>query len=302
MKTNLLLTVVQYDAKRIHMGLVLAVAIFLHHNATAVPVTVDLGTAGNFAILAGSAITDAGGASTIVTGNVGLSPATGAAIGLTAGQVGGTIYAVDALGPGSSVQNAGLLTAAKNNLTTAYNDAAGRSADMAFGVVDNQLGGQTLFPGVYSFGHAATANLIGNLTLDANGEANPVWIFQATSDFITASGSSVTVIGATSCDVFWQVSSSATIGTYTDFVGNIMADQSIALQTGATLDGSAQARIAAVTLDHNTITKSPCTGVTTVPDGGSTLFLLGSGTGTLLVFRRRLYSPAAAPSTASRSC
>ncbi len=174
-----------------------------------------------------------------------------------------------------------MLTTAQNDLTTAYNDAAGRSFDVDFGVVDNQLGGKTLFPGVYSFGHAATANLIGNLTLDANGETDPVWIFQATSDLITASYSSITMIGGDSCDVFWQVSSSATIGTYTDFVGNILADQSIALQTGATLDGSALARIAAVTLDHNTITKSDCTGTTSVPDGGSTLALALFGFGSV---------------------
>src|SRR5436190_7492754 len=216
--------------------------------------TIDLGTAASFGILAGSKITDAGGSSTIVAGNVGLSPATGASIGLTSAQVlAGKIYAVDAAGPAGSVNNSGLLTTAKNDLTTAYNDAAARPAT-DLGVVDNQLGGQTLFPGVYKFGHAATANLIGTLTLDANGEVDPVWIFQATSDLITAAGapgnpgSSVALInGADSCDVFWQVSSSATIGTYADFAGHIMADQSISLETGATLDGSALARIAAAT-------------------------------------------------------
>ncbi len=229
---------------------------------------VDLGTAGNFAILAGSAITDAGGASLIITGDAGVYPAT--ANGLLAGQLlGGAIRA--------RPTDDGLLLQSKNDLTTAYNDAAGRVADVAFGVVDNQLGGRTLFPGVYSFGHAATANLIGNLTLDANGDVDPVWIFQASSDLITASGSSVTLIGANSCTVFWQVGSSGTIGTDTRFIGNIMADQSIALLTGATLDGSALARIAAVTLDHNTITKSDCTGTSTpVPDEGNSLLLLGT--------------------------
>lgn len=292
MKGFFVLKAAHNAAKCLHMGLALSVSGFLlHSDARAVPVTVDLGTAGNFAILAGSAITDAGGASTIVRGDVGLSPATGASIGLTAGQLlDGTIYSVNAAGPGGSVNNPALLTTAKNDLTTAYNDAAGRSVDMAFGVVDNQLGGKTLLPGVYSFGHAATANLIGNLTLDGTGYTAPVWIFQATSDLITLSGSSVTLIGATSCDVFWQVSSSATIGTYTTFVGNIMADQSIALQTGATLDGSALARIAAVTLDHNTITNSDCTGTTKVPDGGSTLLLLGCGLAIMLGFKRRLFS------------
>ena len=264
--------------------------------AIAVPM-VDLGTASNFSVLAGSQITDAGGATTVVTGDVGLYPTTGAAIGLTPGQVlGGTIYQAETSGA--------LLNGAQNDLTTAYNDAAGRPVTFDFGAVDNQLGGQTLFPGVYRFGHAATANLIGTLTLDANGDLNPVWIFQATSDLITAAGapgaagSSVVLInGAIACDVFWQVGSSATIGTYSDFAGHIMADQSIALQAYATLDGSAMARIAAVTLDHNTITGADCTvegggGGNAVPETGNTLLLLGTGLGGLFALRRRLLASA----------
>jgi len=130
-------------------------------------------------------------------------------VGLYASQViGGTIRA--------RPSDDGLLLQAQNDLTTAYVDAGNRPVPGAnnLGVVDNQLGGKTLSPGVCSFGHAATANLI------------------------VQSGSSVVLMnGASSCDVFWWVGSSATIGTYSDFVGNIMADQSIALQTGATLDG-----------------------------------------------------------------
>jgi hypothetical protein len=154
-----------------------------------------------------------------------------------------------------------LLNTAQNDLTTAYNDAAGRAPTINYGAVNNPLGGQTLFPGVYRFGHAATANLSGTLTLDANGMANPVWIFQATSDFVTAAGSPgnpasrvVLVNGARAGEVFWEVGSSATIGTYSDLAGTIMADQSITLATGASLNGAALARIAAVTLDHNGIT------------------------------------------------
>lgn len=287
MNASFLLTPVPSGARRIPIGLVVAAAIFLHHSAPAIQ-TVDLGTASSFAILAGSQITDAGGAS-VIAGNVGLYPATGAAIGLTAGQVGGTIYTAEL--------NGALLNQAQNDLTTAYIDAGNRPVPGAnnFGVVDNQLGGKTLLPGVYSFGHAATANLIGTLTLDAGTDLDPVWIFLASSDLIVQSGSTVALMnGATSCDVFWWVGSSATIGTYSDFVGNIMADQSIALQTGATLDGSALARIAAVTLDHNTITRDDCTangggGGTDVPESGSTLLLLGTGLGTLLAYRRRLF-------------
>ena len=303
MNENNLPTALPIAVTRITAGLTLALVMTcLAPNALAVP-TVDLGTAANFSILAGSQITDAGGASVITTGDVGLYPTTGAAIGLTAGQVtGGTIYQAETSGA--------LLNTAQNDLTAAYNDAMGRPVTVDFGVVDNQLGGQTLFPGVYRFGHAATANLIGTLTLDANGDLNPVWIFQATSDLVTAagapgdSGSSVVLVnGASSCDVFWQVGSSATIGTYSDFAGNIMADQSIALQAYATLDGSALARIAAVTLDHNTITHPDCSvenggggdtggGGGSIPEAGSTLLLLGTGLVGLLAFGRRSRSPA----------
>ncbi len=152
---------------KISPGIALAITLLgLTNIATAIPI-VDLGSASGFAILAGSKITDAGGSSTIANGNVGLYPTTGAAIGLTAGQLsGGTIYQAETSGA--------LLNTAQNDLTTAYNDAAGRPVTMDFGVVDNQLGGRTLFPGVYRFGLAATANLIGTLTLDANGDLNPV--------------------------------------------------------------------------------------------------------------------------------
>jgi uncharacterized repeat protein (TIGR01451 family) len=220
------------------------------------PPTVGLGTADSFAILAGSTITDVP-ASTI-TGDVGLSPAAGSFIGLTCAEVTGTIYSVDASGPlPCRVTNAGLLTTAKNDLTVAYGSAAGRTPDTTFVAGDNQLGGQTLTAGVYRFGGAVTANLIGNLTL--SGDASDVWIFQATSTLITAASSSVTLTGgAQACNVFWQVGTSATIATSTSFVGTIMADQSIALQTGATLEGRAMAMIAAVTLDQNTITRPAC--------------------------------------------
>lgn len=240
---------------------------------------VDLKSAGNFSVLAGSEITDTGSAS-LVFGHVGLSPASGSFIGLATSQVhDGTIFSVDAAGPVGSSSDPSLLTTAQNDLTAAYVDAAGRPVNMALGVVDNQLGGRSLLPGVYSFGGAATANLIGNLTLDGNGEDTPVWIFQASSTLITAANSSVTLInGADPSNVFWQVGSSATIGTNTDFVGNIMADQSITMQTNATLDGRALARIAAVTLDHNTIASIP---------EASTSLLLTSALAMMIGFRRR---------------
>ena len=134
----------------------LAVTGLFGHQIEAATLTVDLRTADNFAILAGAAITDAGGASEIVSGDVGVYP--GTSNGLLPSQVtGGAIR--------SRFGDDGLLLAAQNDLTTAYVDAGGRSATVAYGDIDNQLGNdQILFPGVYSFGHAATANLIGNLT------------------------------------------------------------------------------------------------------------------------------------------
>jgi hypothetical protein len=289
MKTTFLLTAVQNGAKRIPMGLVVAAAIFLHHNATAFPLTINLGSDSGFAVLAYSQITDAGGASAII-GDVGLSPTTGAAIGLTAGQVNGTIYAVDA---GPFVTAPALLTLAKNDLGFAYTDAAGRSPTISYGTTDTALNGLTLGSGVYNFGHAATANLTTTLTLDGQNNPNAVWIFQATSDFIMGSGSKVVLInGADACNVFWEIGSSATLGTDSDFVGTLMALQSITADTGATVDGRLLAENAAVKLDHNTI-NSICTEmVSAVPESGSTLLLLGFGLATLFASRRRFFSPA----------
>jgi len=287
------------------LGLAVA-GLFMHQTEAA---TVDLGTAGNFAILAGAAITDAGGASSIIGGDVGVYPAAGEFNEIQAGQVtDGTVYYAETDGA--------LLLQAKNDLTTAYNDAGSRPFTLIDGA-DNQLGGTTLTPGVYRFSAATTANLIGTLTLDSAGEIDPVWIFQTESTLVTASNSSVVFLdGGTSCDVFWWVGSSATIGTGTEFIGNILADQSIGLQTNATLDGSALARIASVTLDHNVITHLNCDegdngngngdngngdngngdngngdngngNGTPVPETGGSLFLLGFALSTLVVGVRR---------------
>lgn len=222
--------------------------------------TVDLGTAENFAVLAGTEITNV--PTSVITGDVGLSPAAGGNYaGLTDAEVTGTIYAVDGAGPAGSVNNPALLTTAKNNLTTAYLDAAGRTPNQTFTATDNQLGGQTLAPGVYAFPHADTANLTAAnpLVLDAQGDPNAVFIFQASSDLITASGSTVSLInGAQACNVFWQVTSSATLGTGSTFVGTIMALTSIAVESEVDIEGRALARNGAVTLIADTITSAVC--------------------------------------------
>jgi hypothetical protein len=143
----------------------------------------------------------------------------------------------------------------QRDLVTAYNDAAGRSSTAT---ISADLAGSTLTPGVYT--SASSLGLSGALTLDARGDPNAVFVFQAGSTLTAGSASRVLLIGgAQACNVFWQVGSSATIGTTSAFVGNIMALTSISLTTGATLNGRALARNGAVTLDTNTITKATCT-------------------------------------------
>jgi type VI secretion system secreted protein VgrG len=146
---------------------------------------------------------------------------------------------------------------AKNDLQTAYTDAAGRTPVTNVPV---ELGGSTLLPGVYT---SPTFGLTGTLTLDAQGDPNAEFIFQAGSTVITASNSRVRVInGAQACNVVWQVGSSATFGTGTNFVGDVLSHTSITAQTGATFHGRLLASDGAVTLDTNTITASTCSAVT----------------------------------------
>ena len=139
--------------------------------------------------------------------------------------------------------------------TTAYNDLAGQTCTSD--LTGQDLGGLTLVPGVYCF--SSSAQLTGALTLDAEGDPNAVWVFQIGSTLTTASNSSVLLInGGQACNVFWQVGSSATLGTTTSFVGNILALTSITLNTGANVSGRALARNGAVTLDTNTISVAVC--------------------------------------------
>src|ERR1039457_4898948 len=167
-----------------------------------------LGSADSFAVLAGSGITVAGAVnSTTITGDIGTFP-TPSITGLGNVVLTGVNHADDAV-----TQNA------KNDLLVAYNDAAGRSATTSYGPIFD-LGGLTLTPGVYK--DPSSFAITGTLTLDAGGDTNAVWIFQAGSTLITATSSVVHLInGAQPCNVFWQVGTSATIGTSSTFVGNI---------------------------------------------------------------------------------
>jgi uncharacterized repeat protein (TIGR01451 family) len=201
---------------------------------------VNLGTAGNFAVLAGSGITNTG--PTTITGDVGTFPTT-TETGFGSVTLIGTNHGGDAV-----------TQVAKTDLTTAYNDAAGR---VPATTVSGDLGGLTLVPGVYK--SASSLGLTGTLTLDAQGDPNAVFIFQMGSTLTTASGSNVSLInGAQSCNVFWQVGSSATLGTGSTFRGTILALTSITATTAATVDGRLLAMNGAVTLDTNTITRATC--------------------------------------------
>lgn len=218
--------------------------------------TVSLGAADDFAVLAGSAITAT--TPSVVSGHTGLSPAAGTFYtGLTTGQVTGTIYAVDATGPaGASGNNPTLLTSAKAALVTAY----GNAGQSTTGVISADLGGQTFTPGVYDDNDAPDSlSLTGTVTLNAQGDANAVFIFKTGSTLTTASGSTVSLInGAQACNVFWQVGSSATLGTNSTFKGNILAMSSITDNGGSTVEGRFLARNGAVTLNNTTLTKATC--------------------------------------------
>jgi LPXTG-motif cell wall-anchored protein len=229
--------------------------------AAVIQPTVPLGATSTFAVLAYSLISDAGAASIINGaggGDVGLSPTTGTAItGLTSAHVSGTIYVVSAAGPAGYVINPSLLTTAKNDLEAAYSNAAGRTPTQTF-TGNNSLAGKILTSGVYAFA-SGTTDLDGTLTLDAQGDENAVFIFQASSSLITASASRVELInGARYCRVFWVVPSSATLGSGSIFVGHIFAYASISVTSGTTVYGQLLARTGAVTLDHDTITNGPC--------------------------------------------
>jgi hypothetical protein len=211
-----------------------------------------MGNAGAFAVLAYSTVTNTG--PSVITGDLGVSPGS-AVTGFGPGIVNGTTHAADA----AAAQ-------AQAAVTTAYNNVAGQACDTDMTGLD--LGGLTLNAGVYCF--SSSVGLTGTLKLDAQGVPAARFIFQVGSTLTTASASSVSLInGAQACNVFWQIGSSATLGTTTSFIGNIMAMASITMTTGATLTGRALARNGAVTLDTNVITKSTCADDNNPAGGGN---------------------------------
>ncbi|MFC8201511.1 ice-binding family protein [Streptomyces sp. NPDC057298] len=231
--------------------------------ANAVATPVPLGTAASFGVLAGATVTNTG--PTVVNGlNVGVSPGT-AITGFAASDGGPGIVTP----PGALHSADAVAGQAKSDLTTAYNQAAGQAlTDAVYNDAPHEFGGQTLTPGLYRAN--SSAQITGTLTLDAQGNSSAVWVFQIGSELTTASASSVSFInGASPCNVYWQIGSSATLGTDSTFVGTILADTSITANTRATINGRLLADAGgrgdgAVTLDSNRIFQGPCgTGGTT---------------------------------------
>lgn len=247
-------------------GICLVILAFLPLSAYATAINVNLGTADPFAVLAGSTVTNTG--PSIVGGDLGVSP--GSSItGFPPGTVTGAVHNTDAV----AMQ-------AQNDLTTAYNFASGESCGT--NLTGQNLGGLTLTPGVYCF--MSSAQLTGALTLNSQGNSNAVFVFQIGSTLTTASASSVLFSnGGEGDNVFWQVGSSAALGTTTTFAGNILALTSISLDTGANIGcGRALARNGAVTMDTNdvSINSVGCetSGGSPVPEPStaSLLFLIGA--------------------------
>lgn len=207
---------------------------------TVVQSTVPIASTSNFAILAGSEVTNTG--ATVITGDLGLSPGTSVG-GFPPGILNGTLYI-----------NGVLAEQAKLDLVTAYNNLAGRtSTDMV--TLSGNIGGLTLTPGLY-MSTSSLAVSSGDLTFDALGNADAIFIIQIASSLTTTSGRQVFLSGgALASNIYWQVGSSATFGTTSVFKGRVLAMESITFKTGATLDGQALTRTGAITMEGNTIVK-----------------------------------------------
>lgn len=216
---------------------------------------VNLGVAGDFVILSKSGITDV--PTSDITGNIGTSPITGAAIGVTCSEVTGTIYSVDAAGPACEVIDPSRLTAAISNMETAYTDAAGRSNPNFLNSGAGNIGGLTLNPGLYKF----TSAVIIPTDVTISGSPNDVWIFQVDGTLTMDSGVNIILKGgAQAKNIFWQVADAVTLGTTSHFEGVILGMTGINMQTGASINGRMLAQTE-VTLQMNTVTQSGQNGV-----------------------------------------
>ncbi|HZV25835.1 MAG TPA: ice-binding family protein [Acidothermaceae bacterium] len=235
-------------------------------SAQAAATTVPLGTAGTYAILAGSGITNTG--ITTISGDVGSSP-TASETGFTACP-GANCVTLTGANHTSPNPNDAVTQGAKAALTTAYNNAAGQTP----GVVLTELAGQTLVAGVYTSA-SGTFGMSGTLTLDGANNANSVFIFQTASTLITGGTGSINLIrGAQACNIFWKVGSAATLGAGSTLDGTVMAHDSISLGSGVTvigrlLAGEQASGAGAVTLIHDTIIRPTCAATPVVPPSAS---------------------------------
>jgi type VI secretion system secreted protein VgrG len=258
--------------------------------------SVPLATAGSYSVLAGTTVTNTG--PSVLAESIGLHPGT-AVEGFPPGTV---------LPPGTTDAGGPTSLIAQNDLTIAYDNAAGRSVE--FTQTNPDLVGQTLIPGVYAASAKAPLSLSGQLVLDGQNNASAVFIFQTDSTLITSSGSSILLInGASECNVFWQVGSSATLGSGSVFVGNILALTTITIDSGVTVHGKALARNGEVTLINDTFIAPSCvpaaspttapaavaspggdipaTGGTTTLTAAVAIALVAIGVGAVLISRRR---------------
>ena len=245
---------------------------------------INLGTVGPFVVLGGSTVTNTG--PSVLNGDLGVAPGT-ALVG----------FGLPAVVNGATHANDGVAMNAKSDLTTAYNVAAGQPVAPANDLTGTDLGNRTLNAGAYRY--TSSAQLTGALTLDAQGDPNAQFVFEIASTLTTASASSVVLVnGASPCNVYWQVGSSATLGTTTAFQGNLMALTSISLNNGATVIGRLLARNGQISLINNVLDRSNC----------------GTGSGGRRRWNRRRWNrrqpetvvpvtaPAAPLATAQRSC
>ena len=214
------------------------------------PAPVALGAAANFAILSKTGITNV--ATSVITGDIGTSPITGAAIvGLDCIQVVGKIIAVDPTGPACSETNSVYLTTAVSDMEIAYTDAAGRTSPTTTELNAGELGGLTVAPGLHKWG----TNVLISTDVKLSGGANDVWIFQIAGDLTQSNGIHVNLEGgAQAKNIFWQVAGQVKIGTTAHFAGTVLSKTLIALKTSAQFTGRALAQTA-VTLESNALSK-----------------------------------------------
>jgi hypothetical protein len=211
---------------------------------------VNLGVAGDFAILSKTGVTDV--YKSAITGDVGSSPITGAAILVKCNEVVGTIYTVDAAGPlPCRITNATKLGTAVLNMQAAYTDAAGRINPDFLNLGAGNIGGKTLTPGLYKW--STSLSIPTDITI--SGSSTDVWIFQVAGTLKMSSAVRITLAGgAQAKNIFWVVAGAVTLGTTTHFEGNILGQTAINMQTGATINGRMLAQTA-VTLQMNSVTK-----------------------------------------------